>query len=358
MMYRLALITPLFFGLSSLAAQSLSLADARDTTVLTPAQNALVYALMQGVPDGAEVGLALIDGDQTTFYGVRRDSNKLTTLQNADRHFGIGSVTKVFTATLLASMVEDGTLALDDPVPAAYDFPFADSITFTYRQLATHTSGLPRLPNNMPGLLLNPDDPYVDYTPAQLEDYLKNGLTVASDGNGGYSNLGFGLLGYTLGRYISDTGYANALRQYVLDPLGLSATYFGADSLDLVQGLNDDGSPDVFWSFTEAMGAAGALVSTPRDMARFLRAQLDTGNPTLALTRREQTKLNDRMSVGLGWQILRPEAGRTVYWHNGAVGGYRSFVAIDVEQERGVVVLTNVLLTDNLVDRTGLQMLR
>ncbi|WP_157976239.1 serine hydrolase domain-containing protein [Lewinella sp. IMCC34191] len=358
-MPRLALLLALFTLSKLLSAQSDMLIDAQDSTRLTPNQRTLVYEMLKQLPDGAEAGIALIDGELTTLYGVRREDGKLITTENADRHFGIGSVTKVFTATLLADLVEEGALFLDDPVPAAYDFPFADSITFTYRQLATHTSGLPRLPNNMPGLLLNPDDPYIDYSPTMIEAYLQEGLTVARDGNGGYSNLGFGLLGYTLGRYVDSVGYEAALQRRVLSPLGLADTHFGADSSTLmVPGLNEDGSSDVFWSFTEALGAAGALVSTPRDMAHFLRAQLDTAQPILAFTRQEQVKLNDHMSVALGWQILHPEPARTVHWHNGAVGGYRSFVAVDVEKQRGVVVLTNVLLLDDLVDRTGLQFLR
>ena len=353
------MLTLLSFGLSSLAAQSPSLVDARDTTVLTPAQNALVYELMQQLPDGGEAGLALIDGDQTTFYGVRHDSGQLLTVNNADHHFGIGSVTKVFTATLLATLVQEGAVALEDPVPAAYDFPFADSITFTYRQLATHTSGLLRLPTNMLDALLHPEDPYSTYTPDKLETYLRDNLTVASGGSGGYSNLGFGLLGYTLGRHIDSVGYAAALHNRVLEPLGLRETHFGAASTtDLVPGLDTNGTAATFWSFTEALGGAGAIVSTPRDMARFLRSQLDTKKEALALTREEHVRTNERMSVGLGWQILQMNGGNTVYWHNGAVGGYRSFVAIDVENARGIVLLTNVFLMDDAVDRTGFQLLR
>ncbi|MGB3799089.1 MAG: serine hydrolase domain-containing protein [Lewinella sp.] len=356
---RLALTLTLLSLLTTLPAQTDSLVNAQDTTLLSAEQRSLVYDLLRELPDGAEAGLALIEGGRTTLYGARRQGGKLITVENADRHFGIGSVTKVFTATLLADLVTHGDLELDDTVNEAYGFSFLDSIDITYRQLATHTSGLPRLPNNMPGLLLNPNDPYIDYTPQMLEAYLQEGLTVAPDGDGGYSNLGFGLLGYTLGRYVDSAGYATALQQRVLEPLKMVDTHFGAHGIStLVTGLNLDGSPDVFWSFTEALGAAGALVSTPRDMGRFLVAQLDSSQTVLALARQEQVQLNDHMAVGLGWQILRPEAGRTIHWHNGAVGGYRSFMGIDVEEQRGVVLLTNVLLTNDTVDRIGLHFLR
>ncbi len=189
-----------------------------------------------------------------------------------------------------------------------------------------------------------------------MESYLKENLSVAPDGNGGYSNLAFGLLGYTLGSRFDTIGYAASLRQRVLDPLGMEHTSFGIDSTrsHLVQGLNPNGSPATFWTFTEAMGSAGAIVSTARDMARFLRAQLDSTLAPLALTRERHGIYSGTRPVGLGWQILYPNAGYTVYWHNGAVGGYRSFIAIDTEHERGAVLLTNVLVIDETVDRAGL----
>ena len=344
----------------ALTAQSDMLTDAQTPTAFPAEGRAVLYRFMQQQPDGAEAALALIQGDSTVYYGVRRTNDTLHSVENADSRFGIGSVSKVFTATLLAELVEDGAVALDNTVNSAYDFPFADSIAFTYRQLATHTSGLPRLPNNMPGMLLGPQNPYAGYDGELLEQYLRGGLSVAPDGNGGYSNLGFGLLGYTLGSRVDSAGYAAALRGRVIEPLGMTATSFGKDSslAPVVPGLNDDGSPATFWDFTEAMGPAGAIVSTPRDMATFLRAQLDTGRTALALTREEQVTLSPQQGVGLGWQILHPTPEFTVHWHNGAVGGYRTFAAVDTERKLGVVLLVNVLRMDNLTDQAAMSFLR
>ncbi len=155
------------FPLCGLSAQVDSLIDAQDTTIIGSEQRAILYSLLQTFPEGGEAAVALIDGETTTFYGVRRENGQLITVANADRGFGVGSVTKVLTATLLTDFVANGEVALDDPVNAVFDFPFPDSISFTYRQLATHTSGLPRMPNNMPGLLLTPDNPFSNYTGRQ-----------------------------------------------------------------------------------------------------------------------------------------------------------------------------------------------
>ena len=357
---RLLPLLALTLALRNLPAQTDTLIDAQTATALSTEGRQTLYRFMQQMPDGTEAGLAILDGDSTVYYGVRREGGMLGTVDNADSRFGIGSVSKVFTASLLAALVEEGALALDDTVNYAYDFPFADGIAFTYRQLATHTSGLPRLPNNMPGMLLGPQNPYAGYDGPQLETYLQKNLSVAPDGNGGYSNLGFGLLGYTLGSRIDTGGYAAALQSRVLDPIGLPATSFGKDSTrgPVIPGFDEDGRPASYWDFTEAMGAAGAIVSTPRDMATFLRAQLDSTRTVLALTREEQVTLSPQQGVGLGWQILHPTPEYTVHWHNGAVGGYRAFAAIDTQRERGIVLLVNVLRTDNLVDQTAMSFLR
>ena len=343
-----------------LAAQSDTLMDAQSATAFTEDGRNVLYRFMQQQPDGAEAAIALLAGDSVIYYGVRREAGTLRSIENADSRFGIGSVSKVFTATLLAELVEEGRVQLDDPVNDAYPFPFADSITFTYRQLATHTSGLPRLPNNMPGLLLGPKNPYAGYGGEQLQDYLREQLSLMPEGQGGYSNLGFGVLGYTLGSRIDTVGYAAALQHRVLDKLGMPATSFGKDDSTgpVVPGLDADGKPATYWNFTEAMGPAGAIVSTARDMATFLRAQLDPTRTALALTREEHVTLSPQQGVGLGWQIVHPTPDYTVYWHNGAVGGYRAFTAVDPSRKIGVVLLVNVLRMDNLTDQTGMHFMR
>ena len=344
----------------ALPAQTDTLIDAQHSTAFPAEGRATLYRFMQQQPNGAEAALALLRGDSTVYYGVRRVNDTLHSVENADSRFGIGSVSKLFTATLLAELVEDGAVALDDTVNYAYDFPFANSIAFTYRQLATHTSGLPRLPDNMPGMVFGPQNPYAGYDGALLETYLRENLSLVPEGEGGYSNLGFGVLGYTLGSHIMTDGYAAALQRRVLDPLGMPATSFGKDSLlgPVVPGRNLDGSLATYWDFTEAMGPAGAIVSTPRDMAAFLRAQLDSTRSSLALTREEHVTLSPQQGVGLGWQILHPSPGYTVHWHNGAVGGYRAFAAVDTDRKMGVVLLVNVLRMDNLTDQAAMSFLR
>ena len=329
--------------------RSALIADRLDT-----AQLGMIYSLARQYPLGGEVAIALLEGDQVTYYGARRVDGQVVPVENSGQAFAIGSVTKVFTATLLADAVVKGELALTDSVQEAFDFPFADGGNFTYEQLATHTAGLPRLPSNLP---LTFADPYGAYTPADLEAYLQNDLRTDVP-EAGYSNLGFGILGYVLSRQAGKS-YPELLRR-LLDQYGMTHTSVGPDSTQavVVTGYSPDGTTPQPWLFTDAMAGAGAIYSTAEDMERFVRAQFDTTDAVLTLTQEPRVEQNGRQSIGLGWQIIVPEPGRQIHWHNGAVGGYRSFVGMDVENQRGVVVLTNVLLMGQEVDATGMQLLR
>ncbi|MEO0490109.1 MAG: serine hydrolase domain-containing protein [Cyanobacteria bacterium J06659_2] len=122
---------------------------------------------------------------------------------NENTLFEIGSITKVFTSTLLALLVEQGKLALNTPInqlePIYQKLP--DAVTL--ERLATHTSGLPRLPHNLhKSHRQDPQNPYAAYTFTDLNEYLqshdgKPGKTV---GNISYSNLAVGILGNILGQ--------------------------------------------------------------------------------------------------------------------------------------------------------------
>jgi CubicO group peptidase (beta-lactamase class C family) len=117
---------------------------------------------------------------------------------NGDTVFEIGSITKMFTALLLTDMVQRGDVALGDPVakylPPDVTMPQRGGRQITLQDLATHTSGLPRLPSNLASK--DPSNPYVDYSIAQLYQFLSGyQLTRDIDSQFDYSNLGFGLLG-------------------------------------------------------------------------------------------------------------------------------------------------------------------
>ena len=145
---------------------------------------------------------------------------------NGDTIFEIGSATKVFTSLLLADMVQRGEVSLDDPVakylPPSVKMPERNGRSITLVDLATHTSGLPRLPSNLAPK--DPGNPYADYSVEQLYEFLSSyQLTRDIGSKYEYSNLGGGLLGYVLARRAGKS-YEDLVESRICAPLGMSNT--------------------------------------------------------------------------------------------------------------------------------------
>ena len=261
--------------------------------------------------------------------------------------YEIGSITKTFTAALLAHLAAQGKLALDDPVarhlPEGWTMPSREGAVVTLAHLASHTSGLPRLPHNLGAKRI--DDPYAEYSEARLRDFLgSHRLGRAPGDKYEYSNLGTGLLGWTLGR-IDGRGYEAALAERVLVPLQLEDTRVTLDEARrarLAPGYAD-GRPVRNWDLATLAGA-GALKSTADDLLRWLAANLGEApgelKRVLAVTHEKRAAAGGPAWVGLGWHVS-PLGDRTMVWHNGGTGGYRSFAGFVPETRTAAVVLAN-----------------
>src|SRR5215510_9584529 len=168
---------------------------------------------------GIVVGLVDEKGTRIISYG-KPDQNSTQPL-DGDSVFEIGSVTKVFTATLLSDMVERGEVSLNDPIskflPKSVKTPTMNGKEITLLDLSTQTSGLPRLPGNFAPK--DPKNPYADYSVEQLYSFL-SGYTLTRDigAKYEYSNLGVGLLGHVLALR-AGTDYETLVRQRILNPL-------------------------------------------------------------------------------------------------------------------------------------------
>ena len=284
------------------------------------------------------------------------------TKPDGDTLFEIGSITKVFTTTLLAKFIEQGALALETPVQELLGpetrVPTRDGSEITLLHLATHSSGLPRLPDNLAPE--DPANPYAGYSVDQLYAFLSSHELARDIGETvEYSNLGFGLLGHSLARKYG-TDYEALLSTQLLEPLGLADTTISLASplrKRLAIGHDRALEPVANWDLTTLAGA-GALRSTTNDMLTFAEVNLGLResvlNEALVAThvaRRAFPAPN--MEIGLGW-IIRTEHDRTILWHNGGTGGYRSFIGFDPASSNAVVVLSNSAFS---VDDLGFHLL-
>lgn len=276
--------------------------------------------------------------------------------------FEIGSITKVFTNTILADMVLKGEVKLDDPIskylPKSVHVPQRNGKQITLLDLATQSSGLPRLPTNLkPADMSNP---YADYTVKQLYDFLSSYSLPRDIGSQyEYSNLGMGILGHVLALK-SGKSYENLVKDRVLNPLGMhdsGITLSPSMKAHMAQGFSADGSPMHLWDLPTLAGA-GALRSTANDMLKFLAANLDSASmplgPSMALARAPRKPIGPNNMIGLAWNTVSL-MGLPVTWHNGGTGGFRTFIGIDSRNHRGVIVLSN---STNSPDDIGFHILQ
>jgi CubicO group peptidase (beta-lactamase class C family) len=310
---------------------------------------------------GLAVGL-LARGERAT-YGFGRRSAADAKPPTEDTIFEIGSATKVFTALLLADAVVRGDVKLADPASASLPpggaLPPPKGRPIQLLHLATHTSGLPRMPNNLSPR--DPRDPYADYNDEALYYFLQHlTLTRAPEERYEYSNLGAGLLGQLLASRAHQS-YEALVTSALLQPLQLADTRVALDDAArarLAEGHDADGDVVPGWNFA-ALAGAGALRSTTRDLLRFLELQIepDKAGPlarAIRLTHAGRFPTTQPPgAVALGWHV-RP--GGRIYWHNGQTGGYHSFLAFDPEARVGVVLLASTG-TSRFLDSLGLELL-
>lgn len=262
--------------------------------------------------------------------------------------FEIGSITKVFTASLLSDMVARGEVKLDDPIakylPSTVRVPSRNGRQITLLDLSTQSSGLPRMPSNFKPR--DENNPYSDYTVREMYAFL-SGYELPRDigAQYEYSNLGVGLLGHALALRAGKS-YEALLTERILKPLGMNDTRITLDQSGkarLARGHTATGAPTANWDL-QTLAGAGALRSTVNDLLKFLAANLDTVSkplgPVLATTQFARRDLDAQMKIGLNWHILTAFQ-RPLVWHNGGTGGYRSFIGLDPARQRGVVVLSN-----------------
>ncbi len=305
---------------------------------------------------GVVVGTIDAKGREIVGYGrVALDRDERP---GADTVFEIGSITKVFTALLLADMAERGEVKLDDPVskylPETVKAPSRGGREITLLDLAMHISGLPRVPNNF-----RPADwgnPYADYTPEKLYEFLSSYALTRDIGESySYSNVGAGLLGHALARR-AGMSYGDLVHKRILGPLKMtstSVTLSPDQKRRLAAGHSASLQPVKNWDL-DALAGAGALRSTADDMLKFLAANMElVPSPLKAAMRRMRSIRREtgvaNLDIAIGWHILKQHD--ELVWHNGGTGGYRAFAGFNPQTGKGAVVLSNSALDNDDLGR-------
>lgn len=305
----------------------------------------LLATRFEGDRSGACVQAAVIDGPRAarTVYcaGPRRDPPPAM-----DAPMEIGSITKTMTACLVADLVERGAWTLDDPIaqhlPEGTVVPRQGERQLRVRDLLTHSAGLPTLP---PGVALAaPADPYARITEAQLLESLGRVQWQRPIGSQvQYSNFGMMLLSLAVAR-AQGGSLETALQERLFGPLQMQAHVGMPPGTRPAPGHLAGGHPTPPWTITPNLAGIGMVRASLADMERYARAMLGDG-PAEVVKRLRATQ--QPLAHGLGMAWFRPVVqGRTLLLHDGATGGFASFIALDTERQRAVVLLSDTELTD------------
>jgi beta-lactamase class C len=312
------------------------------------AQNLRPILPGNGKPGGIAVAVR-INGETRFFnYGFANDArNERVT---ADSIFNLGSVGKVFATTILAEAVKGGELSLDDPV-AKYVTELqrgGDIRRITLGQLASHTSGLPRVPQQYEHWHRG------GYTWPDFVRFL-NSWKAGPDHEPGkqylYSNAAMVLLRVALERRFN-TRFAALMHERITGPLGMSSTALPVPR-DLlgrtVQGYGPGGSP--IGQPGEEQGtfkwlSAGQIYSSSRDMAMFLAANIGdlAGHGpienAMAFAQQPVFTVSPRLSLGLAWQNVSG-GNLLIRDKNGGLNNTSTYIGFAPQPKLGIVILVN-----------------
>jgi serine-type D-Ala-D-Ala carboxypeptidase/endopeptidase len=315
-----------------------------------PGDSAILSILQQRVAERRSAGIVvgLMDPDGKTRIVAFGDPGPGQPPLDGNSVFEIGSISKVFTATVLAELVQEGKVKLDDPVqrylPATVHVPARNGKQITLGNLSEQNSGLPRMPGNFHPK--DPSNPYADYTVQQMYDFISDYKLTRDPGEKfEYSNLGVGLLGHTLS-LITGQSYEQMEQARVWAPLGMSHTAITLTPWmkeHLALGHDEAGNVVANWDLP-ALAGAGAIRSTTIDMLKFVDANLHPERGALeramAFAHQERNPIGPGTSIGLNWMVQHAGPD-TIVWHDGGTGGYRTFVGIEPGKKTGVVIMTN-----------------
>lgn len=295
------------------------------------------YALVIGV---VKQGKPWIKGYGKTPAGTAPDSLTI---------FELASCSKLYTTATLQILADEGVLDLDERIQDILSgklvLPASASQT-TFRHLATHLSGFPGLPEMFLAKMTDTTNPYQSLATADIYEYLKTCEGKRPDGTFEYSNFGMGLLGHLM-ELKTGVPYEELVKEKLLSPLGMHATFITADSATapyIVQGYNENGAPNPVWVDTVLAGA-GSFLSNGSDLLKFITANMrDEDSPvSSALRKTQEQQLKGK--TGLGWILAdgidKFLGNSEIVWHNGMAGGYASFVLIDKKRDYGMFVLSN-----------------
>lgn len=293
----------------------------------------------------------VLDGEKTI-----KVFNENGEIQNENYIYEIASITKTFTASLLAKYIHENKMSLDDSIQKYFGGLDDDKYYPTLKRLATHTAGYSmRLPFSWYDYLKTPISGYPKLVNSdRLKTILQKYQRRDKDYPWVYSNYGFTLIGHAVG-VISGKGYWNAMDNFLSNELGLQNSYTGTVPEKNLHGFNKknkDCGNYVFDKKPNIPSGEGDISATAEDLLVYAQINIHEEKPYFPLCHMKHASAQsmlatilvkasgaDEIDMGLGWMLYKNN--NSVIWHSGDSDSFSSYLAFDKDKKVATVVLSN-----------------
>lgn len=306
------------------------------------------WEALKTLPQSTEIGIGILENGTVEKYGFILKNNQLIPKRNSSNLFEIGSITKVFTTLSALRILKRKKIGITSPIVKYLPNGMKNiSSKITFHKLMTHTSGFPKMPKNFFWSALRcPSDPFLHYYKKRMTRFL-NKFSPKEDEGFLYSNIGMSLLGYLCSNLENST-LDTIMNGEIFQPLNMKATTLGISPEQFNIVVNSRGTnrePKRTWKFSDLTKGAGNAYSNIDDMTQFLKFILRKEDKTNEIyfsileMEEEEIPISETESMGLGWRIHKNKS--KIIYHGGITYGFKSLIAYDRKQEKGIVILTN-----------------
>jgi len=274
-----------------------------------------------------------------------------------ETQFEMGSISKTFTAFIVESVLEKNKISDTSLITQFLPDSLTKNKAIAHIQLLhllNHTSGLPRLPENI-GIPQDRLQPYANYDKEQLYYYLSK-TEPKTFGRIAYSNLGVGLAG-VIAENISGKSYEQLLSEYINKPFQLKHT--GIQSAKKMPKATGYFGNEVatYWDMNVMVGAGG-IKTDANDLLRYLDyIAFNQSLPVVKSVLQKTTQLNKQVAISKAWHTIEKEGKTLLYWHNGGTYGFSTFAAFNPTTQNSIIVVINAFNKNDIADKLGIDIM-
>lgn len=304
-----------------------------------------IEAILKDLPLRTEISISFTNANVTTFVGLKKEESGIKYIDNKTTAFEIGSVTKAFTGNVLANLATDRKIKLNDLIESFLPFKLLGNPPITFKHLALHTSGLPRMPLGYDDRVdFIKENPFSNYSEGDFVNYLTKNLAMESSPGekANYSNLGFGLLSYIIS-LVENKEFSQIVAERIFQPLNMKNTSFNVKNIptQIKTGLDKEGNPTSFWDGGIFNGSLG-IISTADDLSKFSEMMLNCEDESISMQIENTFPAKLEVMTCMGWLMVNFDRQEPIIKLNGGTAGSSSSIFINQKRQKAFTFCSNI----------------